>query len=59
MKKIVILIVSCILCLIMGYNVGIQNATTSNGWYEYKNETSYFILEVDGQLYEWYINEYN
>ena len=43
MKKFIALIVSFILCLTIGYQIGIKHATTAEGWVE----NSSFLLDVD------------
>ena len=53
MKKFIALIVSFILCLTIGYQIGIKHATTAEGWIE----NSSFLLDVDGQIYEWIIDD--
>lgn len=40
-----------IISSVFGYHTGIQVATTSNGWIE----NDKFVLEVNGQCYEWFI----
>ena len=54
MKKMVALVISCILCMMVGYQVGVNRATTSEGW----AENGSFLLDVDGQVYEWIIDDY-
>lgn len=53
MKKIIVLVISCVLCVVLGYQAGISKATTSDGWVE----DGSFLLDVDGQLYEWIIDD--
>ena len=52
MKKMVIAAALAVVMLI-GYKLGIQTATTSEGWIE----DDKFVLEVNGQIYEWWIDE--
>ena len=47
------LILCGIICSFLGYHYGVLQATTSNGWIEGDR----FVLEVDGHLYEWDIDE--
>ena len=54
MKKFIVLIISFILCIIIGYQIGIKHATTAESW----TENGSFLLDVDGQIYEWIINDY-
>ena len=53
MKKLMALIVSFILFLVIGYQIGIKHATTAEGWIENNS----FLLDVDGQVYEWIIDD--
>ena len=56
MKTVITIIITCALALIAlfgGYQLGIRKATTSEGWVE--NES--FLLEVDGHIYEWLLDE--
>ena len=46
-----ITIVIVTVSLIIGYHTGIRTATTSDGWIEGNK----FVLEVDGQYYEWFV----
>lgn len=53
MKKMIAWVISCILCMMVGYQVGVNRATTSEGW----AENGSFLLDVDGQVYEWIIDD--
>ena len=46
------LILCGIICGFIGYHCGIHRATTGAGWIE----DNYFVLEVNGNLYEWEIS---
>ena len=43
----------CVLALAGGYKLGIQKATTADGWLE----SDEFILCVDGQEYVWEVEK--
>ena len=46
-------VIGCGVCAWMGYNTGITNATTSDGWIDEDERGTWFVLEVDGNYYEW------
>lgn len=52
MKK-MMMVAALAMVMLIGYKLGIQTATTSEGWIE----DDKFILEVNGQIYEWWIDE--
>ena len=55
MKKIIALIIITLIGSMVGYQIGIYKATTSEGQIQQNS----FILEVNGQIYEWIIDDYN
>jgi len=53
MKYFVTFFLTAIIAMAFGYSAGIHKATTSDGW----REGDKFVLEVEGQLYEWWLDE--
>lgn len=53
MKNLIITILILVCGMYVSYNMGIHKATTADGWID----NDKFVLEVDGNYYEWWIDE--
>jgi len=43
---------------VVAYNTAIERATTAEGWIDENTEgDAVFVLDVDGNLYEWFVEE--
>lgn len=55
---IILTVVITLTCTIIAYHTAIHDATTSEGWVDYREDgTPIFVLEVNGNYYEWFIDE--